>query len=40
MEAVSRQTGYAEIPTGPLAGGGWIYDPGRAELRMIADVLA
>jgi hypothetical protein len=35
------QTGYAKMPAGPIGpAAAWIYDPGRAELRVIADVLA
>jgi hypothetical protein len=40
MEAVTSQTGYAKMPTGPTRRLRRIYDPGRAELRVIADVLA
>jgi hypothetical protein len=40
MEAVTSQTGYAKMPTGPIGRLRLIYDPGRAELRIIADVLA
>jgi len=40
MEAVTSQTGYAGMPTGPIRRRRRIYDPGRAELRIIDDVLA
>jgi hypothetical protein len=38
--AVTSRAGHAKMPTGPKGRLRPIYDPGRVELRIIADVLA